>query len=84
MLQILTEIEMREIRCGTCQALLFKAGVGAVANDIHIKCRRCRTMNHLRPIEPLTDSRELLTEREDGEERSLASTAGQRARYSCR
>ncbi|MBX8799216.1 Com family DNA-binding transcriptional regulator [Ochrobactrum sp. MR28] len=49
---------MKEIRCGKCHALLFRAKHGAVANDIEIKCRRCGTLNHLRPIEPLTECQE--------------------------
>lgn len=49
---------MRDIRCGSCAALLFKARQGAIANDIAIKCRRCGTLNHLRPIEPFNDRRE--------------------------
>lgn len=51
---------MRNIRCGTCSALLFKAGPGAIAASIEIKCRRCGTMNHLRPAEPEQDRRERL------------------------
>ncbi|MCI9864870.1 Com family DNA-binding transcriptional regulator [Rhizobium skierniewicense] len=49
---------MENIRCGSCSALLFRAGQGAIANDIEIKCRRCGTINHLRPTEPLTDRQE--------------------------
>ncbi|WP_418068519.1 Com family DNA-binding transcriptional regulator [Rhizobium laguerreae] len=49
---------MVNIRCGSCSALLFKAGQGAIANLIEIKCRRCGTINHLRPIEPLPDRHE--------------------------
>ncbi|WP_415215597.1 Com family DNA-binding transcriptional regulator [Shinella sp.] len=49
---------LNNIRCGTCSALLFKAGQGAIANDIEIKCRRCGTLNHLRPCEPLHDRQE--------------------------
>ncbi|MFK3690427.1 Com family DNA-binding transcriptional regulator [Agrobacterium tumefaciens] len=49
---------MQNIRCGTCSALLFRAGQGAISNDIEIKCRRCGTINHLRPTEPLTDRQE--------------------------
>ncbi|WP_196220503.1 Com family DNA-binding transcriptional regulator [Roseibium denhamense] len=36
-------------------ALLFKAGQGAISNDIQIKCRRCGTLNHLRPSEPVQE-----------------------------
>ncbi|WP_082640634.1 Com family DNA-binding transcriptional regulator [Aureimonas sp. D3] len=50
---------MENIRCGHCRALLFKAGPGAVAAAIEIKCRRCGTLNHLRPQEPAPESREL-------------------------
>lgn len=53
---------MKNIRCGTCKALLFKAG-RAFAGDMEIKCRRCGTINHLRPAEPEPDRRE----RPDGE-----------------
>ncbi|WP_422785622.1 Com family DNA-binding transcriptional regulator [Roseibium algae] len=43
---------MQDIRCGSCNALLFKAGQDAIVGDIQIKCRRCGTFNHLRPPEP--------------------------------
>ncbi|WP_373465546.1 Com family DNA-binding transcriptional regulator [Agrobacterium larrymoorei] len=49
---------MKNIRCGSCSALLFRAGQGAIANTIEIKCRRCGTMNHLRPAEPIIDRQE--------------------------
>ncbi|MFB2553326.1 Com family DNA-binding transcriptional regulator [Ensifer soli] len=49
---------MQDIRCGSCSALLFRAGQGAIANAIEIKCRRCGTVNHLRPAEPVPDRRE--------------------------
>lgn len=49
---------MKDIRCGKCSALLFKAGQNAIANDIEIKCRRCGTINHLRPAEPVTERQE--------------------------
>ncbi|WP_102026022.1 Com family DNA-binding transcriptional regulator [Rhizobium subbaraonis] len=49
---------MVNIRCGSCSALLFKAGPGAIAAGIEIKCRRCGTINHLRPPEPLPDRQE--------------------------
>ncbi|WP_420839836.1 Com family DNA-binding transcriptional regulator [Allorhizobium sonneratiae] len=45
---------MKNIRCGTCTALLFKAG-RAFAGDLEIKCRRCGTINHMRPAEPEHD-----------------------------
>ena len=38
------------IRCGKCRALLFKAAPHAVAGTIEIKCRRCKSVNHLRPM----------------------------------
>ena len=41
---------MEPVRCGRCRALLFRAeSLGGV---IEIKCRRCGTINHLRPSEP--------------------------------
>ncbi|MBY0393957.1 MAG: Com family DNA-binding transcriptional regulator [Novosphingobium sp.] len=40
------------IRCGACNALLFRADIGALAGAIEIKCRRCRQINHLRPMSP--------------------------------
>ncbi|WP_420854962.1 Com family DNA-binding transcriptional regulator [Shinella kummerowiae] len=46
---------LKNIRCGACSALLFRAGQDAIANTIEIKCRRCGTMNHLRPAEPAPD-----------------------------
>ncbi|MEM8541900.1 MAG: Com family DNA-binding transcriptional regulator [Pseudomonadota bacterium] len=52
-------LPLENIRCASCRALLFKARQGAIANDIEIKCRRCGTINCLRPIEPKQESREL-------------------------
>lgn len=49
---------MENVRCGKCSALLFKAKRGAISNDLEIKCRRCGTLNHLRPAEPEPDRRE--------------------------
>ncbi|WP_096173038.1 Com family DNA-binding transcriptional regulator [Cohaesibacter sp. ES.047] len=46
---------MESIRCSACQALLFKTEEKAISGRIEIKCRRCRTINHLRPAEPETD-----------------------------
>ncbi|MCJ8026994.1 Com family DNA-binding transcriptional regulator [Shinella yambaruensis] len=46
---------MRNVRCGSCRALLFRAGHHAIAGVIEIKCRRCGTLNHLRPHEPFHD-----------------------------
>ncbi|MBU2652630.1 MAG: Com family DNA-binding transcriptional regulator [Bacteroidetes bacterium] len=42
---------MESIRCGNtrCRALLFKAADNAIADLIEIKCRRCGTINSLRP-----------------------------------
>ncbi|WP_415454771.1 Com family DNA-binding transcriptional regulator [Azorhizobium caulinodans] len=40
------------MRRGTCRALLFRAGRGAISGVIEIKCRRCGTLNALRPQEP--------------------------------
>ncbi|QCM10920.1 Com family DNA-binding transcriptional regulator [Agrobacterium tumefaciens] len=52
---------MENIRCGNCAALLFKAAPKAIAGDIQIKCRRCGSLNHLRPVEPAQDRLERLT-----------------------
>ncbi|MCH8076922.1 MAG: Com family DNA-binding transcriptional regulator [SAR324 cluster bacterium] len=46
---------MEEIRCGSCRALLFKAGEAALQGPLEIKCRRCGTVNHLRPTRPPTE-----------------------------
>lgn len=40
------------IRCASCNALLFKAEVNAIAGAIEIKCRRCGTVNTMRPMSP--------------------------------
>lgn len=45
-----------EFRCGSCRALLLKAERDALAGDIEIKCRRCRTLNILRPLRPAQTS----------------------------
>ncbi|WP_084540029.1 Com family DNA-binding transcriptional regulator [Azorhizobium doebereinerae] len=49
---------MENIRCGSCRALLFRAGRGAISGTIEIKCRRCGTLNALRPPEPKPERRE--------------------------
>jgi len=49
---------MENVRCGKCSALLFRAKRGAISNDLEIKCRRCGTLNHLRPAEPEQDRHE--------------------------
>ena len=46
------------IRCGTCRALLFKAAPHAVAGMIEIKCRRCKSVNHLRPVSLTPNARQ--------------------------
>ncbi|WP_206598977.1 Com family DNA-binding transcriptional regulator [Pseudovibrio sp. WM33] len=43
---------MESTRCGYCNALLFKNEPGAIVKPIEIKCRRCGTLNQLRPLEP--------------------------------
>ena len=48
----LTRPSVEEIRCGSCRALLFKAGAAAVQGPLEIKCRRCGTLNNLRPTRP--------------------------------
>ncbi|WP_425353815.1 Com family DNA-binding transcriptional regulator [Ancylobacter gelatini] len=45
---------MKDIRC-RCGALLFRADAGALKGAVEIKCRRCGTLNSLRPIEPTTE-----------------------------
>ncbi|OYW52655.1 MAG: hypothetical protein B7Z30_15500 [Rhizobiales bacterium 12-68-15] len=73
---------MENIRC-RCGALLFRAAPGALRGQVEIKCRRCGTLNALRPIEP----RHERLERHDQEtldDRSKSSgaarAAGRRAR----
>ncbi|MFN3748215.1 MAG: Com family DNA-binding transcriptional regulator [Sphingorhabdus sp.] len=39
-------------RCSRCRALLFKADQDAIAAELEIKCRRCRSINILRPMRP--------------------------------
>ncbi|MBS7555648.1 Com family DNA-binding transcriptional regulator [Ancylobacter dichloromethanicus] len=48
---------MKDIRC-SCGALLFRAAGGALRGAVEIKCRRCGTLNFLRPIEPESERRE--------------------------
>gem|GEM_PF-2814889 len=43
---------MKEVRCGKCRALLFKAGSGAITGTIEIKCRRCGSINTPRSANP--------------------------------
>lgn len=43
---------MESIRCGKCRALLLKAANDAIKGIVEIKCRRCGTLNSLRPPEP--------------------------------
>ncbi|RTL91805.1 Com family DNA-binding transcriptional regulator [Ancylobacter aquaticus] len=54
---------MENVRCG-CGALLFRAGHGAIHGKIEIKCRRCGTLNSLRPAEPSSERRERPIERD--------------------
>ncbi|RJG46429.1 Com family DNA-binding transcriptional regulator [Mesorhizobium sp. DCY119] len=49
---------MKDIRCGKCRALLFR--MSGATNEIEIKCRRCGTVNHLRPNEPEPERQERL------------------------
>ncbi|WP_394078432.1 Com family DNA-binding transcriptional regulator [Roseixanthobacter finlandensis] len=49
---------MENVRCGKCSALLFRAGAGAIQGPIEIKCRRCGTVNFLRPVEPTSERQE--------------------------
>jgi phage FluMu protein Com len=54
------DLRSREgIRC-SCGALLFRAAGGALRGAVEIKCRRCGTLNSLRPIEPAPERRERL------------------------
>ncbi|MCU0882136.1 MAG: Com family DNA-binding transcriptional regulator [Hyphomonadaceae bacterium] len=39
---------LEPVRCGSCDALLFKASPGAVTGTLSIKCRRCGTVNLIR------------------------------------
>ncbi|MDH5752534.1 MAG: Com family DNA-binding transcriptional regulator [Deltaproteobacteria bacterium] len=43
---------MQDYKCGSCRALLFKATPATIQGLLEIKCRRCGTINHLRPTEP--------------------------------
>ncbi|OYW33260.1 MAG: hypothetical protein B7Z41_05915 [Rhizobiales bacterium 12-66-7] len=52
---------MENIRCGRCSALLFRAAPAAIRDTIEIKCRRCGTVNSLRPIEPTSERQERLS-----------------------
>ncbi|WP_394088778.1 Com family DNA-binding transcriptional regulator [Xanthobacter autotrophicus] len=45
---------MENIRC-CCGALLFRTDRGAIRGRLEIKCRRCGTLNALRPSEPATE-----------------------------
>ena len=50
------EIKLMEpIRCRDCHALLFKTAKNAISGIIEIKCRRCGTLNQLRPKPPLPE-----------------------------
>ncbi|WP_442793795.1 Com family DNA-binding transcriptional regulator [Pannonibacter sp. SL95] len=49
---------MKDIRCGCCRALLFRMAAAPSAPAIEIKCRRCGTINHLRPPEPAPERQE--------------------------
>ncbi|MEM1372034.1 MAG: Com family DNA-binding transcriptional regulator [Pseudomonadota bacterium] len=51
---------------------MFKAGLHAIADDIEIKCRRCGTINHLRPSEPVSKR---LRERTSTRRQSCGSTS---------
>ncbi|WP_367115951.1 Com family DNA-binding transcriptional regulator [Xanthobacter sp.] len=42
---------MENVRC-RCGALLFRTERGAIRGRLEIKCRRCGTLNALRPTEP--------------------------------
>ena len=46
--------EQEEIRCGACNRLLLKMDHQALQGKISICCPRCKSMNTLRPCEPLT------------------------------
>ncbi|PZA12486.1 hypothetical protein DNX69_10965 [Rhodopseudomonas palustris] len=54
---------METIRCARCRALLFRAAGGAIAAPVEIKCRRCGSINILRPTEPPSERRERRDER---------------------
>ncbi len=46
----LTQDELNDVRCPACRKLLFKSEKGAVVGALQIKCPRCGTFNHLRPL----------------------------------
>lgn len=72
---------MPEIRCGSCRALLFKYDGRDITATIEIKCRRCGTINHLRPPEPLRDHPERRPERAHYENRrTIAAVTSQLSR----
>ncbi len=50
-----TESPVESIRCGTCDALLLRAAGDAIQGALEIKCRRCGTLNHLRPTRPAAE-----------------------------
>lgn len=50
--QVNTDSSVQSIRCGKCRALLFRCAADAIGAEIEIKCRRCGTVNHLRPTRP--------------------------------
>ncbi|NEW96898.1 Com family DNA-binding transcriptional regulator [Rhodopseudomonas sp. BR0G17] len=64
---------MEPIRCAQCRALLFRAAGGAIAAPVEIKCRRCGSINILRPTEPPPERRERPT---SGEAECSSSYAG--------
>ncbi|WP_404977689.1 Com family DNA-binding transcriptional regulator [Ancylobacter sp. 3268] len=53
---------MNDVRC-RCSALLFRTA--AIRDTIEIKCRRCGTLNSLRPAEPIPERRERLSPGDD-------------------
>ncbi|WP_141703728.1 Com family DNA-binding transcriptional regulator [Methylobrevis pamukkalensis] len=48
---------MENVRCN-CGAMLLRADEIALRGTIEIKCRRCRTVNSIRPARPTPDRHE--------------------------
>jgi phage FluMu protein Com len=51
------QMPFSDIRCARCRALLFRAGHDGRHGIIEIKCRRCGTLQIVRPAEPVPERR---------------------------